>query len=30
VRMSHLLAAARSEFAKLEKPLTDTEIAGWV
>jgi AAA+ superfamily predicted ATPase len=30
VRMAHLLAAARSEFAKLEKPLTDTEIAGWV
>ncbi len=30
VRMSHLLTAARSEFAKLEKPLTDTEIAGWV
>jgi hypothetical protein len=30
VRMCHLLAAARSEFAKLEKPLTDTEIAGWV
>jgi hypothetical protein len=30
VRMSHLLSAARSEFAKLEKPLTDSEIAGWV
>jgi hypothetical protein len=30
VRMSHLLTAARSEFAKLEKPLTDAEIAGWV
>ena len=30
VRMSHLLSAARSEFAKLEKPLTDAEIAGWV
>jgi SpoVK/Ycf46/Vps4 family AAA+-type ATPase len=30
VRMSHLLTAARSEFAKLEKPLTDSEIAGWV
>ncbi len=29
VRMSHLLSAARSEFAKLEKPLTDAEIAGW-
>lgn len=30
VRMTHLLSAARSEFAKLEKPLTDLEIAGWV
>jgi SpoVK/Ycf46/Vps4 family AAA+-type ATPase len=30
VRMTHLLTAARSEFAKLEKPLTDAEIAGWV
>jgi ATP-dependent 26S proteasome regulatory subunit len=30
VRMSHLLTAARTEFDKLEKPLTDAEIAGWV
>jgi hypothetical protein len=30
VRMSHLLCAARSEFTKLERPLTDSEIAGWV
>ena len=30
VRMEHLLVAARNEFAKLEKPLTDSEIAGWV
>jgi hypothetical protein len=30
VRMSHLLRAARSEYDKLEKPLTETEIAGWV
>ena len=30
VRMGHLLRAARSEYAKLEKPLTDSEIAGWV
>jgi SpoVK/Ycf46/Vps4 family AAA+-type ATPase len=30
VRMSHLLCAARSEFAKLERPLTDSETAGWV
>ena len=29
VRMSHLLASARSEFAKLELPLADSEIAGW-
>ncbi|MGH6611940.1 MAG: ATP-binding protein, partial [Burkholderiaceae bacterium] len=28
VRMMHLLRAARSEYAKLEKPLT--EIGGWV
>lgn len=30
VRMEHLLASARSEFAKLEKPLTDSEISRWV
>jgi SpoVK/Ycf46/Vps4 family AAA+-type ATPase len=30
VRMTHLLRAARSEYAKLEKPLTDAEVAGWV
>ena len=30
VLMTHLLSAARSEFAKMEKPLTDAEIAGWV
>ena len=30
VRMSHLLHAARNEFAKLEKPLPETEVAGWV
>jgi hypothetical protein len=30
VRMGHLLHAARSEYAKLEKPLTDSEIAGWL
>jgi hypothetical protein len=29
VRMSHLLRAARSEYAKLEKPLTDAAIGGW-
>jgi vesicle-fusing ATPase len=30
VRMAHLLRAARTECAKLERPLTDGEIAGWV
>lgn len=30
VRMTHLLSAARSEYAKLEKSLTDSEIGGWV
>lgn len=30
VRMSHLLTAARSEFAKFEQPLTEAEVAGWV
>ncbi len=30
VRMSHLLSAARSEFEKLEKPVTDAEVAGWL
>ena len=30
VRMSHLLRAARHEYLKLEKPLTDAEIRGWV
>ena len=30
VRMGHLLRAARSEYAKLEKPLTEAEIGGWL
>jgi len=30
VRMKHLAQAARSEYAKLEKPLTESEIGGWV
>ena len=30
VRMIHLLRAARSEYGKLEKPLTDSETAGWL
>ena len=30
VRMSHILQAARSEYVKLERPLTDSEIRGWL
>jgi AAA+ superfamily predicted ATPase len=30
VRMMHLLRAARSEYAKLEKSLTEAEIGGWL
>jgi hypothetical protein len=30
VSMSHVLRAARSEYAKIEKPLTDAEIKGWL
>ncbi len=30
VRMGHLLRAARSEYAKLEKSLTEAEVGGWV
>jgi hypothetical protein len=30
VRMSHLLTAARTEFTKIERPLADSEIAGWL
>jgi len=29
VRMSHILRAARSEYAKIEKTLTDGETSGW-
>ena len=29
VRMPHMLLAAGTEYAKLEKPLTDGEVAGW-
>jgi SpoVK/Ycf46/Vps4 family AAA+-type ATPase len=29
VRMTHLLRAAQSEYAKLEKPLTEAERGGW-
>jgi SpoVK/Ycf46/Vps4 family AAA+-type ATPase len=30
VNMKHLLNAARSEGMKMEKPLTDTEVKGWI
>jgi SpoVK/Ycf46/Vps4 family AAA+-type ATPase len=30
VRMEHLLRAARSEYAKLDRPLTRSEVGGWV
>ncbi|MCC6444419.1 MAG: ATP-binding protein [Armatimonadetes bacterium] len=30
VRMVHLLESARTEYAKLEKPLTEAEIGGWL
>lgn len=30
LRMTHMLEAARGEYQKLEKPLTDGEIQGWV
>jgi SpoVK/Ycf46/Vps4 family AAA+-type ATPase len=30
VRMTHLLGAARVEYAKMERPLSETEIGGWV
>jgi hypothetical protein len=30
VRMDHLLRAARTEYTKLEKALSDREVAGWV
>jgi ATP-dependent 26S proteasome regulatory subunit len=29
IRMSHILRAARHEYAKLEKPLTQIELRGW-
>ena len=29
VRMDHILQAAKDEYSKLERPLTDAEIAGW-
>ena len=30
VRMAHLLAAARGECAKLERPLSEADVRGWV
>ncbi len=30
IRMRHLLQAARAEYAKLEKPVTEAEIGGWM
>ncbi|RCJ19990.1 ATPase [Nostoc sp. ATCC 43529] len=30
VQMKHVLRAAQTEYTKLEKPLTDAEIGGWV
>jgi hypothetical protein len=30
VRMAHVLRAARGEYGKLDRTLTETEIAGWV
>lgn len=30
VMMKHILAAAKSEYVKLEQPLADTEVRGWV
>ena len=30
IRMRHILRAAQAEYSKLEKTLTDAEIAGWV
>jgi hypothetical protein len=29
VRMGHVLRTARGEYAKIERPLTDAEVAGW-
>lgn len=30
VRMSHLLRATQAEYAKLERPLTEAEVGGWI
>jgi ATP-dependent 26S proteasome regulatory subunit len=30
IRMNHLREAARAEYLKLERPLTEAEIGGWI
>ena len=30
IQMKHILKAAQNEYSKLEKPLTDNEIKGWI
>ena len=30
VNMSHILRAVRAEYAKMEQPLTEAEISGWL
>lgn len=30
VRMTHLMQAVRAEYIKMERPLTEAEIGGWV
>jgi hypothetical protein len=30
VRMTHLMQAVRAEYIKMERPLTEAEIEGWV
>ncbi|MEL6463319.1 MAG: ATP-binding protein, partial [Cyanobacteria bacterium J06621_15] len=30
VKMQHILQAAKSEYTKMERPLTDVEVKGWV
>ena len=30
VTMRHVLAAARAEYAKLERPVSDSETRGWI
>jgi hypothetical protein len=29
VSMAHVLRAAKAEYSKLERPLTDAEVRGW-